>query len=416
MNNSQPESSRINLQAPATPFTGLVPENFHELAHNNQFGVYVHVPYCRVRCGYCDFNTYTATELKGTTQLQYADEAVKEIAMAKQQLSAAGVAVTGVETVFFGGGTPTLLPTNDLQKMLQAIKTTWGLKEGAEINIEANPDSVTEDSIQQLAEAGFTRVSIGMQSAVKNVLATLDRTHLPENVGNAVSWVKNAGMQVSVDLIYGTPGETLADWKKSLETAISYDPDHISAYALIVEEGTKLARDIRKGNIEAPSDDLQAEMYELADDMLKTAGFEWYELSNWSRSKNHVSRHNLAYWNNTNWWGVGPGAHSHIGGLRWWNVKHPAAYAQRIAAQQSPFQETEIVDVEAQNLEMIMLKTRLREGLPIKDIKWDTKNAVASLIANELIDGMSALQGKIVPTLKGRLLADVIVHALTVDS
>lgn len=396
-----------------TPTDGSLPEQVLIGAAERQFGVYVHVPYCRVRCGYCDFNTYTATELKGTTQKQYAEEAMQEMSFASNLMMRTGLPERAAETIFFGGGTPTLLPHGDLSKMLQHIKDVWGLAKTAEINVEANPDSVDEKYIAALAEAGFTRVSIGMQSAQTHVLKTLDRTHNPESVGSVVSWVQSHGMQASVDLIYGTPGETLEDWRKSLDVALSYEPDHISSYALIVEEGTKLARDIKRGIIPAPDDDLQASMYELADELLTKAGFKWYELSNWAADIESVSRHNIAYWQNTDWWGIGPGAHSHIGGVRWWNVKHPAAYAERIERGVSPSLEREVLTTESRILEDVLLKTRLAEGMLIADIPWDSTQALAELISDELIDGRSAIRGRIVLTLKGRLLADAVVRKLT---
>lgn len=396
-----------------TPTDGSLPEQVLLGAAQRQFGVYVHVPYCRVRCGYCDFNTYTATELKGTTQKQYAEEAMQEMSFASQVMMRTGLPEREAETVFFGGGTPTLLPHSDLKKMLQHIKEVWGIAETAEVNVEANPDSVDEEYIAALAEAGFTRVSIGMQSAQPHVLKTLDRTHNPESVGLVVSWVKSYGMQASVDLIYGTPGETLQDWRETLEIAISYKPDHISAYALIIEEGTKLARNIKRGLIDTPDDDLQASMYELADQMLTKAGFNWYELSNWAVNSESVSRHNIAYWTNTDWWGIGPGAHSHIGGVRWWNVKHPAAYAERIERLVSPSLEREVLTFESRILEEVLLKTRLAEGMPVVDIPWDTKQALTELIAEGLIDDQKASRGSIVLTLQGRLLADAVVRKLT---
>ena len=247
-------------------------------------------------------------------------------------LADAGVAERQATTVFFGGGTPTLLPTTDLILMLDAVRDAWGLAPDAEVTTEANPDSVTEPGLAELAAAGFTRVSFGMQSAVPHVLRTLERTHDPARIPLVVEWARKAGLQVSLDLIYGTPGESLDDWRRSLELALAQQPDHLSAYALIVEQGTKLARQISRGEVAEPDEELQADQYELADDLLTAAGYGWYEVSNWARDDAHRSRHNLAYWTGQDWWGIGPGAHSHVGGVRWWNVKHPAAYAERLAA------------------------------------------------------------------------------------
>ena len=362
------------------------------------FGVYLHVPFCRVRCGYCDFNTYTSSELRGARQDQYADTLVQEVRLAAGVLARAG-GNRPAKTVFFGGGTPTLLPPGDLGRMLDGVRETFGVSEGAEITVEANPDTVTPAVAAELAASGVTRLSIGMQSAVPHVLAALDRTHDPDNVRTAVAAARAAGLDVSVDLIYGAPGESLSDWRASLEAALELDSDHVSAYALIIEDGTKLARQIRRGEVAAPDDDLQADMYELADELLAAAGFEWYEVSNWSRGEMHRSRHNLAYWTGTDWWGFGPGAHSHVGGVRFWNVKHPAAYAQRVANGESPAAGREIPDAAARALEGVLLRSRIREGLPIAELHPDGRRAVAALIADGLIDGAEAVRGRIVLTL-----------------
>lgn len=377
-----------------------------------QFGVYLHVPFCRVRCGYCDFNTYTAGELRGARQDEYADTLLREVDLARSVLAAAG-AIRPATTVFFGGGTPTLLPPGDLARMLDGVRQAFGFADGAEITVEANPDTVTDAVAAELAAAGVTRLSIGMQSAVPHVLAALDRTHEPANVGTAVDAARSAGLDVSLDLIYGAPGESIDDWRTSLETAAALSPDHISAYALIIEDGTKLARQIRRGEVPMPDDDLQADMYELADDLLAAADYDWYEVSNWSRGDEHRSRHNLAYWQGADWWGFGPGAHSHIAGVRFWNVKHPAAYAQRLAAGESPAAGRERPDAAAQALESALLRTRIREGLPISELRGEGRHAVAALIADGLIDGHEAVHGRVVLTRRGRLLADAVVRALT---
>jgi oxygen-independent coproporphyrinogen-3 oxidase len=315
--------------------------------------------------------------------------------------------------VFFGGGTPTLLPAGDLARMLDGVRTAFGLADDAEITVEANPDTVSAAVTAELAASGVTRMSIGMQSAVPHVLATLDRTHRPESVRAAVTAARAEGLDVSVDLIYGAPGESLDDWRRSLEAAIALEPDHLSAYALIVEDGTKLARQIRRGELPAPDDDLQADMYELADELLVSAGFEWYEVSNWARADAQRSRHNLAYWTGADWWGFGPGAHSHIAGVRFWNVKHPAAYAQRLAAGESPAAGREMTDAAARALETVLLRTRIREGLALSDLPGDARRQTAGLIADGLVDGPAALGGRIVLTRRGRLLADAVVRALT---
>ena len=392
------------------PADGALPRDL-ALDASTDFGVYLHVPFCRVRCGYCDFNTYTATELRGVRQDSYAETLSGEVAIARGVLERAG-ALRPASTVFIGGGTPTLLPAGDLARMLGDVRSAFGLMPGAEITVEANPDTVTGEVADTLAAAGVTRLSIGMQSSVPHVLAALDRTHDPENVATAVSTARAAGLAVSLDLIYGAPGESLEDWTRSLESALAQDPDHVSAYALIVEEGTPLHRRIRRGELVAPDDDLQADMYEAADARLGAAGYDWYEVSNWARTPANRSQHNLNYWRSQDWWGFGPGAHSHVGGLRWWNVKHPAAYAQRLAAGESPAAGRERPDVEAVTLERVLLESRIREGLALDRVPGASRTAVAGLIADGLVEPSDALRGRIVLTLRGRLLADAVVRAL----
>jgi len=405
-------ASALPLGDPA-PLDGRLPLGSDRDAAARNFGVYLHVPFCRVRCGYCDFNTYTATELRGAKQSDYASQAVVEVDLARRVLEQSGVPSREVSTVFFGGGTPTLLPAENLVRMLAAVRDAWGLQPGAEVTTEANPDSVDADYLKTLADAGFTRVSFGMQSAVPHVLRTLDRTHDPERVPLVVEWAREAGFQVSLDLIYGTPGESLENWRTSLESALASQPDHLSAYALIVEQGTKLARQIKSGEVAEPDDDLEADMYELADEMLAAAGYSWYEVSNWAADESFVSRHNLAYWQGHDWWGVGPGAHSYVGDTRWWNVKHPAAYAERIAAGHSPAAGRETLDATTRETERVLLLTRIREGLRIDSLAAEPRREVAGLIADGLVDGRSAIQGTVVLTLRGRLLADAVVRRLT---
>ncbi|MFZ4841769.1 radical SAM family heme chaperone HemW [Mycetocola saprophilus] len=394
------------------PTDGSLPATARIGSEDRPFSFYLHVPFCRVRCGYCDFNTYTSTELRGAKQVDYADEAIAEVALSKRVLDAAEVAVRPVDTVFFGGGTPTLLPADDLARMLHAVRDTHGFTPNAEITTEANPDSVDEAYLQTLKDAGFTRVSFGMQSAVPETLATLDRSHTPERVPLVVEWAKKVGLQVSVDLIYGSPGETLEQWQRSVDAALSYGPDHISAYSLIVEPGTKMHRQIRSGELPEPDEDLQADMYEYADQALSAAGFSWYEVSNWSVSPETRSQHNLAYWRGADWWGIGPGAHSHVGGVRWWNVKHPAAYAQRMAEGISPGLGREVLDDETREMERILLESRTAEGIAIAGLDADARHEIPRLIADGLIEGPAALRGRLQLTLRGRLLADAVVRAL----
>ncbi|GAB2472489.1 radical SAM family heme chaperone HemW [Promicromonospora xylanilytica] len=411
------------------------------------FGVYVHVPFCTVRCGYCDFNTYTASELGGgANQAQYATTALLEVDLAARVLSDAGRAPAAVSTVFFGGGTPTMLPASDLARVLGGIERAWGLAgtsagsgQAAEVTTEANPDSVTPESLRVLADAGFTRVSFGMQSAVPHVLATLERTHDPLRIPDVVRWARDAGLDVSLDLIYGTPGESLDDWRTSVETALATGVDHVSAYALVVEPGTKMAAQVRRGEVTLPEEDDQAAKYELADDLLTAAGLRWYEVSNWARA-GHECRHNIGYWRGDDWWGVGPGAHSYVSapgsatvaatatdpagaeahaGVRWWNVKHPRAYATRLEAGQSPGAGRELLTAQEAHLERVMLGVRLREGLDLEVLSAAGRTAVAGLVARGLLDGRAAVGAGGVParavlTRRGRLLADTVVRDLTV--
>ncbi|WEO79080.1 radical SAM family heme chaperone HemW [Cryobacterium sp. SO2] len=397
------------------PLDGLIPASAAIGADTRDFGVYLHVPFCRVRCGYCDFNTYTATELRGVKQSDYADQAILEVEAAARILAASGVPARPATTVFFGGGTPTLLPADHLVRMLHSVRDTFGIVPGAEVTTEANPDSVDLAYLLQLKQAGFTRVSFGMQSAVPRVLATLERTHDPERVPLVVQWAREAGLDVSLDLIYGTPGETIDDWRASLDQAIGQHPDHISAYSLIVEDGTKLARQIRRGELVQPDEDLQADFYELADQRLAEAGYGWYEVSNWATDTEHRSRHNLSYWRSADWWGIGPGAHSHIGGVRWWNVKHPAAYADRVLAGHSPAAGRETLDETTRETERVLLLTRIREGIPVATLSELGRREVAGLINDGLIDGRAAIGGTIELTLRGRLLADAVVRRLLTD-
>lgn len=377
------------------------------------FGIYLHVPFCTVRCGYCDFNTYTATELgpaggaKGASVATFVDAAISELDLALRSVGTD----RPVSTVFVGGGTPTLLPPQDLVRFLDAVRERWGLDDDAEVTTEANPDSVTEESLRVLADGGFSRVSIGMQSAVPQVLATLDRTHDPANVAKALAAARAAGLAVSLDLIYGTPGESLEQWRTSLETALALEPDHLSAYALTVEDGTKMAARVRRGELPMPTGDDEADKYELADELLAAAGYGWYEISNWARTPADRCRHNEAYWRSHDWWGVGPGAHSHVDGERWWNLKHPATWAKALA-EGDPAAEREVLTAEQRADEDVLLGVRLVDGLPTDRLTPQGRRAVAGLVADGLVEGRAAIGGRVVLTRRGRLLADTVVHHL----
>ncbi|MFZ2501965.1 MAG: radical SAM family heme chaperone HemW [Nocardioides sp.] len=379
-------------------------------AAGRPFGVYVHIPFCARRCGYCDFNTYTPAELNdpdGAMRPAYAEAVVAEVGLARRVLGQTDRPVT---SVFFGGGTPTVMRTTELSGILAAISAEFGLVSGAEITIEANPDSVALWDLEELRGAGFNRISFGMQSAVDRVLATLDRTHDPLRVPAAVNWARQAGFeQVSLDLIYGTPGESLADWETTVEAALACGPDHISAYALTVERGTALFRKVRSGQLPAPSDDDQADKYVLADERFAAAGLSWYELSNWARDEASRCRHNLLYWTGANWWGIGAGAHSHVGGTRWWNVRPPAAYAARLGQGVSPAEGREELDEASRRLERVLLEVRLAEGLSAAAVDDAGLAAVPALLERGLI---TTADERIFLTRRGRLLADGVVREL----
>ena len=376
------------------------------------FGFYVHVPFCVTRCGYCDFNTYTAAELGGGASREtYPGQAAGEIRLARRVL---GSATAPVSTVFFGGGTPTVLPPARLGEMLRVIDGEFGLAPGAEVTVEANPETVTERTLEHLRANGVSRLSFGMQSALPHVLAALDRVHEPGRPARCVAWARGAGFEhVSLDLIYGTPGESDADWRRSLEAALEAGPDHISAYALIVEDGTRLAARIRRGELPAPDDDAMADRYLMAEQMLGPHGLGWYEVSNWAASNAARCAHNMLYWTGGDWWGIGPGAHSHVGGTRWWNVKHPAAYAGRIGAGTSPGQARETLTAGERQMERIMLLTRLADGCPVGELEPAGREAAEKAVADGLAEPAALAAGRVVLTLRGRLLADAVIRDLT---
>jgi putative oxygen-independent coproporphyrinogen III oxidase len=394
------------------PADGSLPESAVARLGSAPFGVYVHVPFCVTRCGYCDFNTYTATELgSGASRESYAALAIEELKLAAKVL--AGRAGP-VQTVFFGGGTPTLLPPADLVAILRAIDGELGLADDVEVTTEANPETVDEPKLAELRAGGFTRISLGMQSAVPHVLAVLDRVHQPGRPEQCVAWARSAGFEhVSLDLIYGTPGETDADWRTSLDRAIAASPDHISAYSLIVEEGTRLAARIRRGELPMPDDDVQADRYLIADDRLGAAGFRWYEVSNWAVKDDARCKHNELYWTGGDWWGVGPGAHSHAGGTRWWNVRHPSAYAQRISAGVSPAQGREVLTDSERATERIMLASRLAAGCPVTYLSLAGRTAARTAVEDGLASRAAFEQGAVRLTRRGRLLADAVIRDLT---
>ncbi|NEG42509.1 coproporphyrinogen III oxidase [Bifidobacterium dentium] len=396
------------------------------------FEVYIHVPFCMRRCGYCDFNTYTAIDMgAGASRGNYANMVIREMAIVRDWQERHGIVEPPADTVFFGGGTPTILKAADLVAMLDAVRETWGIADNAEITTEANPDTVNADYVRELADGGFNRISFGMQSAVPHVLKTLDRTHTPENVEAGISAANAAGMRSSVDLIYGAPGESLDDWRTSVNTALDLEVNHISAYALTVAPNTTMGRRIAAGMLPTPDDDDEAAKYEIADALLSAAGLEWYEISNWARP-GYESRHNLGYWRNVDWAGLGPGAHSHYDAvalsergtarrgqadgedsataLRSWDIAHPRLWGSAISEGGIPWAGSENITVEENLEETIMLGLRIREGLDIARLG----NAIAETTWRELEhDGLITIEHHhAIPTLRGRLLNDTIIAKL----
>lgn len=439
---------------------------------------YIHVPFCLRRCGYCDFNTYTTGFGLGADLQTYHQSIIREIHFAKEALAesfagaptapnpaapslsipnaavsgftpanpaasnffapgtAQGVPVTGVpveprsypplESVFFGGGTPSLLDPTQIGAILAALAEDFGLDPTAEVTLEANPDTLTPERIAQFQQAGITRLSLGMQSAVSGVLKILDRTHDQAAVAYAVEAAAELGLQTSVDLIYGTPGETLEDWRTSLAAATALNPTHISAYSLIIEEGTRLSRQVTSGKLAPIDPDEQAAKYELSCQLLEERGYHWYEISNFAkatpaelaapiRTWRYASKHNLAYWQDWDWWGFGPGAHSHVGGYRWWNLKHPRVYADRIERQQSPAHQGEQLSETEILTEKIMLAIRTRDGLAHLDLDYlqghlaHLPQTLERLHEEGLVEFAS--QNPVL-TVKGRLLADYATRVL----
>lgn len=408
------------------------------------FEVYVHVPFCLRRCGYCDFNTYTARDLgEGASREGYADVAIREMQIAKKWQEYHGIFEPEAQSVFFGGGTPTVLKARDLVRILQEVRNLWGLSKNAEITTEANPDTADEKYIAELAEGGFTRISFGMQSAVPHVLKTLDRTHTPENVARGVNAANACGLRSSVDLIYGAPGESLDDWRESVEMALNLGVNHISAYALTVEPRTKMGRQIANGIIKAPDDDDEAQKYELADDLFTAAGLKWYEISNWARP-GFESQHNLGYWRNIDWAGIGPGAHSHYNSatrlskqsmddgaslansnefynLRAWDILHPKCWAHAINLGNVPWQNYECINDEDALIEEVMLGLRIKEGLDIAQLCCKMRencrefdDTYLQKVVKEVTEESLAMlsENRLVVTRKGRLLNDLLIERI----
>ncbi|BDQ00407.1 radical SAM family heme chaperone HemW [Aquiluna sp. KACHI24] len=381
--NPWPESNRLA--------TLREPDSFH---------AYVHIPFCEVRCGYCDFNTYTASELGEVSRSDFDSALISEIEFAANVLSESEIVPRQLSSVFFGGGTPSLMAGEQIHRILNQLSSKFGLAKDAEITLEANPESTSLELLEQLVSAGVNRISFGAQSFDPEVLSVLDRTHRPELLSPLVSYAKDLGLRTSIDLIYGAPGESIESWTATLDAAIALGTEHISAYSLIVEEGTKLATKIRRGLLADVDEDLNAQKHSLADQMFEAAGLRWYEVSNWG----NPSVHNQAYWSSKNWWGFGPGAHSHINGNRFWNRKHPAAYQQALKTG-SPAIGHEQIDELTHLTESIMLQLRTSEGLDRSVLS--RAEVSASVVAKYLAEGKLTMEhNRIYVTKKGRLLVD----------
>ena len=369
---------------------------------------YIHVPYCVSRCGYCDFNTYTPSELNGDlAQVSngYIDQLIKEVDIAATRVS------NEISTIFIGGGTPTLLDPIDFKRLLDKLQDKFGFKEGIEITIEANPDSVNSEKLEKLISIGINRISFGMQSSVPHVLKVLDRTHDPLNIERSVTEAKSAGFEeISVDLIYGTPGESIEDWKLSIQSALQLPITHVSAYALILETGTRLANQVKRKEFEIPDDGETAEKYLIADREFTKHGFSWYELSNWAKPGSEC-KHNLAYWQGDNWWGLGPGSHSHIDGERFWNIKHPNTYRNALK-EGSPIAGSEVLTAEDIENERVMLEIRLPSGIDKASLKSAQLDQVSQYLEGGELDKSAWQNGRIALTANGRLVADRIVRSI----
>lgn len=378
------------------------------------FGVYVHVPFCATRCGYCDFNTYTADELGSASSFaSWLDGLRAELALGARVLAEGGRPVPRAETVFVGGGTPSLLGADRLGQVLDAVRDSFGLAAEAEITTESNPESTSPKFFEAIRAAGYTRVSLGMQSAAEHVLRVLERRHTPGRAVAAAQEAQEAGFKhVNLDLIYGTPGERTDDLRASLDAVLEAGVDHVSAYSLIVEDGTAMARKVRRGDLPMPDEDVLADRYELLDKVLGEAGLRWYEVSNWAAGTAAECRHNIGYWRGGDWWGAGPGAHSHVGGVRWWNVKHPARYAQLLADGSSPAHEREVLDREDQRVERVMLELRLVGGMPVEVLDDTGLVAAKQAVEDGLLQADALRKGACVLTDRGRLLADGVVQRL----
>lgn len=395
---------------PASHEFPLPPSAVHG-AQTRDFGVYVHVPFCQPDCGYCDGATTTSGAQTGVMKTRHHRLIERELASAREALAAAGVGPRAARSVFFGGGTPTVLPSRDIGYMLGAIARGDGITDDAEITVETHPDTVDPTYLTALRNIGVTRISLRMYSAVPRVLHSLGRPHERTHVWDAASTARELGLHVALDLVFGTPGETAEDWQKTLDIALAMEPDHVSAYAAVAEPGTALTAAIERGESDDVDPDTQANFYLMADQVLADADFEWYELNHWARTPEHRSRHQIGYWRSADWLGVGPGAHSHVGGVRWWNVPSLGEWGERVERGASPVQSHEVLDGSAQQLEKIMLGLKTRDGLALDSLAG-AQNLVEQWSERGLLDEHSRAEGRLVLSASGRLLADALITEL----
>ena len=394
-----------NSSAVIAPHSLQLPASAVEGAESRDFGVYLHVPFCQPDCGFCDGAGVAGSEKLGVLKTRFARLIDQEVRATQKALLASGLPQRPARSVFFGGGNPTALPSRDIGYMLDGVTRGVGVTDDAEITVEAHPDTVTPDYVRALRDLGVTRISLAMHSALPHVLSTLRSTHERVHVWDAAAAAREAGLDLALDLVFGTPGESPDDWQKTLEIALAMEPDHVSAYALIPEPGTPLAQDIERGEIDAVEADVQADYYLMADTTLAEAGFEWYELNHWARTPDHRSRHQMGYWKSADWLGVGPGAHSHIGGVRWWNVTSVGAWAERVEDAVLPVEAQEVVDLSAQQMERIMLGVKTRDGVPLEALPG-SDTLVQQWRDQGWVEQDKCDRGRLVLTATGRLLAD----------
>jgi len=362
-------------------------------------GIYVHIPFCLTRCGYCDFNAYAGLDGLKPSYL--------EALLSEADLAAPAWDGQSFVSVFLGGGTPTTVAPADLRALLTRLRDRFELDDRAEVTIEANPDTVTDASLTALLDAGYSRISLGAQSFDTSVLAALERIHQPDSVRAAVAAARRAGYRnLSLDLIYGARGETLESWRRTLDEALALAPDHVSAYALTIEPATSLGRKVASGESPAPDPDLQADMFMAACEALAEAGYRHYEISNWARP-GFECLHNLGYWERRPYVGLGAGAHSYRDDVRWWNVRPPETYIEMLARRQLPIGGSESLEPSDAYLEEVFLKLRILEGVPSSwfDAERYERYVQSGLLTDDL--------GTLVPTERGMLLLNELVLGLT---